>query len=94
MALQHGNSGKETGNTRDGSVTEIGSASRESDLGRLYKLSGVRGIHGVDRVVVCQAIQSRTVVLHVRLLAGKNESGRDTENVWRRRNGRERGRCR
>lgn len=90
MALRHENSGKETVNTRDESVTEIGS--RENDLGKLYKLSGVRGIYGVDRLVVCQAIQTRTVVLRVRLLVGRNENGRDTVNVWRRRNGR--GRCR
>ena len=90
MALRHENSGKETVNTRDGSVTEIGS--RENDLGKLCKLNGVRGIHGVGRLVVCQAIQTRTVVLRVRPLVGRNESGRDTVNVWQRRNGR--GRCR
>ena len=92
MALRHENNGKETVNTRDGSVKEIGSASRESDPGTLCKSNGVRGIRGADRIVVSQVIQTRMVALHVRLSVGKNESGRDIVNVWRRRNGR--GRCR
>jgi len=91
MALRHENSGKENASTRGGSVTEIGSA-RESDLGKLCKLNGLREIHGVDRLVECQAIQTRTVVTHVRMLVEKNESGRDTASVWRWRNGK--GRCR
>lgn len=92
MALRHENSGKETVSTRDGSVKEIGNASRESDLERLCKLSGVREIHGVDRVVGCQAIRSRAVALHGMLSVAKNKSGRDTMSVRRWRSGR--GRCR
>lgn len=92
MALRHENSGKETVNTTGESVKEIGNASRETDPGKLYKLSGVRGVHGVDRIVECRVIQTRMVVLHVRLLVGKNESGRDIVNVWLWRSGR--GRCR
>ena len=68
-------------------MTEIGSASRESDLGRLCKLSGVREIHGVDRLAECQVIWIQMVALHVRISAGKNESGRDTANVRRWRSG-------
>jgi len=92
MALQHGNSGKVNASMRGGSVKEIGSASRESDLGKLCKLSGEREIHGVDRDVECQVIWIQMVVLHVRMSAGKNESGRDTVNVRRWRSGS--GRCR
>ena len=87
MALQHGNSGKVNANMRGGSVTEIGSVSRESDLGKLCKLSGVREIHGLDRLVECQVIWIRMVALRVRMSAGKNESGRDTVNVRRWRSG-------
>lgn len=82
MALRHENSGKETVNTTGGSVKEIGSASRETDPGKLCKLSGVRGIHGADRVVEYRVIQTRTAVPHVSLLVGKSESGKDIVNVW------------
>ena len=92
MAPRHENRGKETANTRGGSVKGIGSASRESDLGISYKLNAAREIHGVDRVVECRVIQTRTVDPHVRLSVGKNESGRGTVNVRQRRNGR--GSCR
>ena len=78
MALRHENSGKETANTTGGSVKEIGS---ESDPGKLCKLSGVREAHEMDRLVGYRVIQTRMVVLHVKLLVGKNESGRDIVNV-------------
>ena len=95
MALQHGNNGKVNGNSgtvnanmKGGSAKEIGSVNRESDLGKLCKLSGVREIHGVDRLVECQVIWIRMAALHVRMSAGRNESGRDNVRRWRSGNGR------
>lgn len=78
--------------TSGGSVTEIGSGSRENDLEKLCTSNGAKKFHGVDRLAECQDFQTQTVVVvfHVRPLAGKSGNGSGT--VWRGWN--ERGRCR